>query len=161
MARQNIASLVQAAGWALPAPPVAASALYEPCVAYGGVCYFSGMVSVLPDAAHLGRLGEDLDLDQGRLAAECCALALLSRLEQALQGRLERLRRILRLTVYVNSGPGFHRQGEVADGASQLLVAVLGPRGRHARTSVGVSALPRRAAVELDAVIAVEPCAAG
>lgn len=101
-----------------------------------------------------GLLGKDVDLATGRDAARWCAINILAQARAAL-GDLERIGRIVRITVYVASAPGFTEQHLVANGASDLLVEVLGERGRHARAAVGVAALPLNAPVEIDAIIEI------
>ena len=101
-----------------------------------------------------GRLGDDLDVAAGSDAAVLCALMVVAQVKAAL-GDLSRVARIVKLGVFVNSAPGFGDQPEVANGASDLMVALFGDAGKHARAAVGVAALPRNAAVEIDAIIAV------
>jgi enamine deaminase RidA (YjgF/YER057c/UK114 family) len=104
----------------------------------------------------LGRLGEDRDLDYGKAAARACGLMILAQLRAAL-GSLDRVDRVVKLGVFVNSAARFTDQPKVADGASQLMVDVFGDAGKHARAAVGVPTLPLGVAVEVDAVVAVKP----
>lgn len=140
-------------GLALPAPaaPVAA---YVPTVAHGGLLHLSGQLPFRDGAVMTGRLGEDRDEAYGRSAAEACALMVLAQVKAAL-GTLERVERVVKLGVFVNSAPGFTDQAKVANGASELLQAVFGESGRHARSAVGVAVLPLGAAVEVDAIVAI------
>jgi enamine deaminase RidA (YjgF/YER057c/UK114 family) len=141
-------------GIALPKPaaPVAA---YVPAVEVGGLLHISGQVSFAPDGGLItGRLGEDLDLDQGRAAAERCGIMLVAQIKAAL-GSLDRVERIVKLGVFVNSAAHFTDQPKVANGASELMERVFGEAGRHARSAVGVPVLPLGAAVEVDAIVAV------
>jgi enamine deaminase RidA (YjgF/YER057c/UK114 family) len=101
-----------------------------------------------------GRLGEDVDLDLGARAARACGLMILAQLDAAL-GSLDRVARVVKLGAFVNSAPGFTDQPKVANGASDLMVEVLGDAGRHARSAVGVPVLPLGAAVEVDAIVAL------
>lgn len=103
-----------------------------------------------------GRAGNDVSLEQARTAAKICVMRALALLRQSL-GSLDRIRKVLRITVYVQSAQDFTQQSEVADGASDVLYAILGQAGVHTRTSVGVYQLPKNAAVELDMVVALEP----
>ena len=101
-----------------------------------------------------GRLGEDRDLVFGTRAARACAIMLLAQIGKAL-GSLDRVERIVKLGVFVNSAADFTDQPKVANGASELMEAVFGEAGKHARSAVGVPTLPLGAAVEVDAVVAV------
>lgn len=144
-----------AKGLALPqaAAPVAA---YVPTVLAGGLLHLSGQLPFQDGQVMTGRLGEDRDLDYGQQAARACALMILAQAKAAL-GALDRIERVVKLGVFVNSAPGFTDQPKVANGASELLVDLLGDVGRHARSAVGVAALPLGAAVEIDAILAVTP----
>lgn len=142
-----------ALGLSLPqaAAPVAA---YVPTVLAGGLLHLSGQLPFEDGKVMTGRLGEDVALDGGQEAARACALMILAQAKAALGG-LERIERVVKLGVFVNSAPHFTDQPKVANGASELLVAVLGDAGRHARSAVGVAALPLGAAVEVDAILQV------
>jgi enamine deaminase RidA (YjgF/YER057c/UK114 family) len=135
-----------------PAAPVAA---YVPAVLAGGLLHISGQLPFDDGAVMTGRLGEDRDLDFGRKAAERCGMMLVAQIRQALGGDLSRVERIVKLGVFVNSAQGFTDQPKVANGASELMQALFGEEGRHARSAVGVPALPLGAAVEVDAIVAV------
>jgi len=102
----------------------------------------------------IGRLGDDVSVSEGARAAEVCALNALAVLEDAL-GTLDRVERVLTVTGYVASAPDFHQQPAVVDGASRVLAAVFGDAGRHSRSAVGVAALPRGGAVEIEVTVAV------
>lgn len=138
-------------GLTLPqaAAPVAA---YIPAVEAGGLLHLSGQLPFRDGAVVTGRLDEDLSLEEGQEAARLCGLMVLAQVKAALGG-FERVRRVVKLGVFVNSAPGFTDQPKVANGASELMAAVFGEAGRHARAAVGVAALPLGAAVEVDAVI--------
>ena len=142
-------------GIALPQPaaPVAA---YVPAVEANGLLHISGQLPFRADGSLItGRLGEDVDLDQGRAAAERCGVMLLAQIDAAL-GSLDRVGRIVRLGVFVASDPNFTEQPKVANGASELMEKVFGEAGRHARSAVGVPVLPLGAAVEIDAVVQIK-----
>lgn len=149
----DIATKLAERGLTLPEPaaPVAA---YTPVVEAGGLAHVSGQLPFDEGMLMTGRLGEDRDIDYGRKAAERCGLMLVAQLKQAL-GSLDRVERIVKLGVFVNSVPGFTDQPKVADGASQLMVDLFGDAGRHARSAVGVPVLPLGAVVEVDAVVKV------
>lgn len=134
-----------------PAAPVAA---YVPAVEQGGFLYVSGQLPFRDGNLMTGRVGEDVDTDFGREAARACALMLIAQMQAAL-GSLDRVERVVKLGVFVNSDPKFTEQPKVADGASTLMADVFGDAGKHARSAVGVPVLPLGAAVEVDAIVAV------
>ena len=136
-----------------PAAPVAS---YVPVVIAGGLAHVSGQLPFIGGALVTGRLGEDVDLDLGARAARACGLMILAQLNAAL-GSLDRVARVVKLGAFVNSGGTFTDQPKVANGASDLMVEVLGDKGKHARSAVGVPVLPLGAAVEVDAIVAVGP----
>lgn len=129
---------------------------YVPAVEAGGLMFVSGQLPFRDGEVMQGRLGEDADIAAGQGAAEACALMIVAQLKAAL-GDLERVERIVRLGVFVASDSRFTDQPKVADGASSLMVALFGERGRHSRAAVGVPVLPRGAMVEVDAVVAIRP----
>ncbi len=136
--------------------PTAAApvATYVPTVEAGGLLHVSGQLPFRDGKVVTGRLGDDLNVAAGSDAAVLCALMVVAQVKAAL-GDLSRVARIVKLGVFVNSAPGFGDQPEVANGASDLMVALFGDAGKHARAAVGVAALPRNAAVEIDAIIEV------
>lgn len=135
------------------AAPVAS---YVPAVESGGLLHVSGQISVGEDGnLILGRLGEDMNLERGIDAARRCGIMLLAQIQAAL-GSLDRVERIVKLGVFVNSAPNFTDQPKVANGASELMQEVFGEAGRHARSAVGVAVLPLGVAVEIDAIVAVK-----
>jgi enamine deaminase RidA (YjgF/YER057c/UK114 family) len=143
-------------GLSLPeaAAPVAA---YVPAVQAGGLLHISGQLPFLDGDLMKGRVGEDRDLDYAAEAARRCGLMLVAQMKRALDGDLSRIARIVKLGVFVNSAPGFTDQAKVANGASELMIALFGDAiGRHARSAVGVAVLPLGAVVEIDAIVAVD-----
>jgi len=140
-------------GLTLPqaAAPVAA---YVPAVEAGGLLHISGQLPFEDGNLMTGRLGEDRDLDYGVRAAERCALMLVAQIEKAL-GDLGRVKRIVKLGVFVNSAASFTDQPKVANGASEMMQHLFGDAGRHARSAVGVPVLPLGAAVEVDAIVEI------
>jgi len=142
-------------GYELPAPrpPVAS---YVPVARSGNIIYVSGQISSSESGVITGRLGENMNVVQGGNAAELCALNILAQVFHIGGIRLEDIKQVLKLTVLVASDPEFFEQHLVANGASNLLVGVLGDKGKHARAAFGVVALPFGAAVEIDAVIEIE-----
>jgi enamine deaminase RidA (YjgF/YER057c/UK114 family) len=133
----------------------APAANYVPSVLAGGLLHISGQIPFAEDGSLIrGRLGADVDVPAGQAAARRCAVGLIAQMQAAL-GELSRVKRIVKLGVFVNSTPDFTDQPEVGNGASDLMVAVFGDAGRHARSAVGVAVLPRGVAVEVDAIIEV------
>jgi enamine deaminase RidA (YjgF/YER057c/UK114 family) len=114
----------------------------------GQVCEWNGEVR------YIGKIGREFDLATGQVAARICGLNLIASLRDAL-GSLDRVRRCLRLGGFVNCDPEFTQVPAVINGASDLMHQIFGAEGAHARTAVGVAALPRGAAVEVDAIFAV------
>lgn len=141
-------------GVTLPTPN-APAANYVPTVLSGSHLFISGQLPMRDGKlAFAGQLGADVEIDDGRAAAKLCAIHLLAQAKSAL-GELDRIVRIVKIVGFVNSAAGFGDQPKVINGASDFLVEVLGDRGRHARSAVGVAALPFGAAVEIEAVIEV------
>jgi enamine deaminase RidA (YjgF/YER057c/UK114 family) len=129
---------------------------YVPLLRHGDQIFVSGQIPRVGDQVVVtGRAGDDVALEQARLAARVCTMRALALLQRQL-GSLERLSAILRITVFVQCGASFTQQSEVADAASDLLYFVLGERGAHSRTSVGVQQLPKNATVELDLIAAAD-----
>jgi len=146
---------LEALGLALP-EPVAPLATYVPFVRVGETVTFSGQISSGPDGLVTGRLGEDMDIEQGRAAARLCALNLIAQFKAAAGGELSRVKQIVRLGGFVSVTPCFTDIPKVINGASDLIVEVFGEAGRHARTAVSCPVLPLHAAVEIDAVAVIE-----
>ena len=147
---QRLAAL----GLTLPEAPVPL-ANYVPALISGDLLFVSGQIARKPDGTvYAGLLGGGLSVAEGQEAARACALAILAQAKQAL-GMLERIEQVVRLTGFVASAPAFYEQPQVITGASDLIGAVLGEKGRHTRAAVGVAALPAGAAVEIDAIIKV------
>jgi enamine deaminase RidA (YjgF/YER057c/UK114 family) len=128
---------------------------YVPVVVHGGLATVSGQLPRDGERLITGRVGETMSIDDGRLAARACAIAIIAALRQALDGDLDRVERLVQLTGFVNAPAGFSAHPQVVNGASDLMVQVFGEKGRHARAAVGVSSLPLDAAVEVSAVFAV------
>ena len=135
-------------------PPAAAPvAAYVPTVLANGLLHVSGQLPFREGQVVTGRLGEEVDVAGGQAAARLCGLMLLAQVEAAVG--LDRVARVVKLGVFVNSAGSFMQQPEVANGASELMQDVFGEAGRHARAAVGVPTLPRGATVEVDAVFQV------
>lgn len=155
MTDAEVEAKLAALGLTLPeaAAPVAA---YVPVVIAGGLAHVSGQVSFVDGVLVKGRLGQDVSLEAGVAAAQGCGLMILAQLKAAL-GSFDRVERIVKLGGFVNSTGDFTDQPKVVNGASELMVAVFGDAGKHARSAVGVPALPLGVAVEVDAIVAVKP----
>jgi len=139
-----------------PGEEIVAIPQYEPAVEHEGQLFVSGQIPRRrgPEVAVVGRVGAEVDLDGGRSAARLCVVrALMAARQQA--GTLDRVRRVLRMNVYVRAAPDFAALSEVADAASEIVHAVFKPDGSHTRTTVGVFQLPKNAAVELDLLLAL------
>ncbi|AZN99769.1 RidA family protein [Mesorhizobium sp. M9A.F.Ca.ET.002.03.1.2] len=138
--------------------PVAAApaANYVPYCRSGNLLFTAGQLPLKEGKLQAsGLLGRDVDTAGGKEAAKYCAINILAQAKAAL-GSLEKIRRLVKITVFVASVPDFVEQHLVANGASDFLVAVLGDRGKHARAAVGSASLPLNAAVEIEAVFEVE-----
>ena len=141
-------------GIVLPdAPPPAAN--YIPYVKIGKLVFVSGQVSQNENGFIKGVLGKDLNVEEGYDAARQCAISMLAQLKSAVNGDLNKVTKVVKLGGFVNSAPDFTEQPSVINGASDLLVELLGEKGRHARTAVGAN-LPLGVAVEIDGIFEVE-----
>jgi enamine deaminase RidA (YjgF/YER057c/UK114 family) len=135
--------------------PTAPVANYVPFVRTGNLLMVSGQICL--DAGKLvakGQLGGGVSIEDGQKAARACAVNVLAQVKAAL-GDLDKVLRVVRLGGFVNAAPGFVEGPKVMNGASDLMVAVFGEKGKHARTTVGVSALPQNAAIEVEALFEV------
>jgi enamine deaminase RidA (YjgF/YER057c/UK114 family) len=152
-----IESKIMELGFSLPDPPKPVGA-YLPAQLTGNLLYLSGTTCYLENGQLLftGRVGKELTVDQGYQAARQTMLNLLSVMKNEL-GDLDRVERIIKLNGYVNSAPDFDRQPAVINGASDLLEAIFGECGKHARTSIGVSDLPGHIPVEIEMVVQIRP----
>ena len=129
---------------------------YTPVVVAGNLAFVSGQVTVWNgEFQYKGRLGREFTVEQGQAAARLCGLNVIAQLRAALGGDLDRVKRCVKLGVFVNSADDFTDQPKVANGASDLMVELFGEAGRHARFAVGANTLPLNVAVEVDAVFEV------
>lgn len=138
----------------LPTPPLPVAS-YVPFVKSGNLVYVSGQVSIAADGGIKGKLGE-LPLETGQAAARLCGLNLLAQLKAACNGDLDRLVRVVKLGGFVNCTPDFDPIPAVINGCSDLMVEVLGDKGKHARSAVGVANLPLGFAVEVDGIFEID-----
>jgi len=141
-------------GLTLPQPP-APVASYVPTVRVGHLVFVSGQVPLRDGGLpRTGAIGASLTQEEGMEEARFCAINVLAHL-RGVTGSLDDIERIVKLTVFVSSAPGFRAQPTVANGASDLMVEVFGNAGRHARAAVGVNELPLGAPVEVEAIAAL------
>jgi enamine deaminase RidA (YjgF/YER057c/UK114 family) len=132
---------------------------YVPWVVVGNLVFISGQLPLRDGVViYSGRLGDTVSLEDGQQAAQLCGFNLIAQARAAVDGNLDRIARVVKLTGYVASTPDFTRQPQVmngANGASELMVAVFGDAGKHARVAVSCPALPLGAAVEIDATFEI------
>ena len=142
-------------GIMLPEPPGAVAA-YVPWIQTGKVIITSGQLPFLDgEIQYPGKLGAEVDIDEGYQAARLCAINAIAQLKAAC-GDLDRIARILRLEGNVHSAAGFQGQPQVLNGASELINEVFGERGRHTRTALGINEMPLNAAVQLSVMAEVQ-----
>lgn len=144
-----------ALGIVLPTP-AAPVANYLPYTVHNGLVTISGQLPLQDGKIFaLGKLGAEVDVETGRFAARLCFINLMAQLRVACDGNLDRVTGVLRLGGFISSAPDFTNQAAVMNGASDLAVEVFGDLGRHARSTVGVAALPLGAAVEVEGLFAI------
>lgn len=137
--------------------PTAPVANYAKAVRTGNLIYLSGHGPTRADGTDItGKVGKDLTVEQGMEAAKRTAISLLSTLKAELGGDLGRVKRIVKVNGWVNCTDDFRDQPRVMNGCSDLLVAVFGAKGRHARTSLGTNALPSNIAIEIEMIVEVD-----
>jgi len=150
----TISSRLAERGITLPNAP-APAANYVPFVLDGHTLYVSGQISQGPDGLIKGRLGDTMSVEDGAAAAQRCAISLLAQVSAACGGDLTRLKRVIKLTGFVNSTADFVDQPKVINGASDFLVDILGDAGRHARSAVSAASLPLGVAVEIEGIFEI------
>lgn len=141
-------------GLTLPDAP-APAANYVPFVQTGSLVFISGQISSGPDGLICGTLGADTSVEEGVNAARACGLALIAQLRAACGGDLTRVKRVVKLTGFVNCTADFTDQPKVVNGCSDLMVSVFGEAGRHARAAVGAPSLPLGVAVEIEGIFEI------
>jgi len=152
----NIDKRLQELGITIP-EPAAPVANYVGWVRSGNLVFTSGQVPLKDGKLHFqGKVGGDIGVDQAVQAAQMCAVNVISQIKGALDGNLDRVRRVVKLVVFVNGAPEFTEHPKVANGASDLMVEVFGDKGKHARSAVGSGSLPLNVAVEVEGVFEVE-----
>jgi enamine deaminase RidA (YjgF/YER057c/UK114 family) len=148
----KVESRLKDLGIQLPTPP-APVASYVPYVVSGNLVFISGQVTVTADGLkYVGTVGKEISVEDGKAAARLCAVNLIAQVKAAAGGDLDRVKRCVKVTVFVNAVPGFTQHPEIANGASDLFVEVFGDAGKHARAAVGAGSLPRNVATEVEAV---------
>ena len=153
---ETVETKLSSLGLTLPqaAPPAAS---YVPYVISGNHVFIAGQIPFLNgEKLHIGRLGENLSIEQGQEAAKACALNMLAQVKAAVGGDWSKVMRCVRLGGFVNGTAEFDQHPAVINGASELIVAALGDIGKHARAAVGVSNLPFGVAVEIDAIFEIK-----
>ena len=142
-------------GYELPEPATPAFS-YVPVVVHNGFAFVSGQLPKVDGEVRLtGKVGAEVTIEQAQESARICILQGLSCLKQVL-GSLDKIVRIVKVTGFVNSAPGFNQQPKVMDGASKLLIDIFGEAGQHARSAVGAPELPRDTPVEVEMIVAVK-----
>ena len=135
------------------APPQGA---YVPWVKAGGLLFISGQITMgVEGLEYVGTVGREITLEVAIRAARLAAINVIAQAAAALDGDLDRVRRVVKIGGFVNAVPGFTQHPEVVNGASELFVEIFGEAGRHARAAVGVSSLPRNVAVEIEGIFEV------
>ncbi len=139
-------------GFTLPSPPKPLAA-YIPAIAAGDLIFTAGQLPLTGgELKYTGKLGKEVSEEDGKKAAEICALNCLSAVKGVI-GELNRIEQVIKLTVFVNSAEGFTNQPAVANGASELMEKIFGKNGSHARSAVGVNELPKNAPVEIEMIV--------
>lgn len=150
----NIDARLSELGIVLPTPP-APVASYVPFVVSGNLVHVSGQVSVDSQGGIKGKLGDQIEVEEGQAAARLCGLNLLAQVRAACGGDLDRVKRVVKIGGFVNVTPDFDPIPMVMNGCSDLMVQVFGDAGRHARSAVGVANLPLNFAVEADGIFEI------
>ncbi len=155
MSAADLEARLAEVGLSLP-EAAAPAANYVPWVRSGNTLYVSGQISMWDGEMIRGKLGQGMSAEEGAAAAQSCALLLLAQVKAALKGDMSRLKRVVKLTGFVNSTHDFLDQPKVINGASDLMVALLGDAGKHARSAVSAASLPFGVAVEIEGIFEVE-----
>ncbi|MEO1331396.1 MAG: RidA family protein [Pseudomonadota bacterium] len=145
---------LSALGITLP-DPGAPAGNYVPFVRTGNLVFISGQVSRSSEELLTGKLGSEVSLEEGQAAAKVCGINLIAQLKAACEGDLDRVRRVVKLTGFVNAASDFAQHPSVVNGCSDLMVAAFGDLGRHARAAVGSSSLPMNVSVEVEGVFEI------
>jgi enamine deaminase RidA (YjgF/YER057c/UK114 family) len=142
-------------GFKIPPPPKPLAA-YIPATQVGNLIYTSGQVPIVDGRIiYAGKVGKDLTEEEASKAAELCMINCLSAVKSII-GNLDKIKRIVKITVFVNSSEGFTAQPKVANGASELVEKIFDENGKHVRSAVGVNELPLNSAVEIEIIVLIE-----
>ncbi len=151
----NIERRLRELGLELPEVPTPGGS-YVPVQILGNIAFTSGQTALINgERRYLGKVGKEVSLEEGALSARDACLNCLASLKKEL-GTLDAVGKIIKVVGYVNSAPGFIRQPEVVNGASDLLVQLWGEHGRHARSAIGVAELPVNTSVELEMIVEIK-----
>jgi enamine deaminase RidA (YjgF/YER057c/UK114 family) len=151
----RIAARLKDLGMTLPTPAIPQGS-YVPWVRTGALLFISGQITMgAKGLEYVGIVGADINIEDAKHAARLAGLNVIAQAAMALDGDLDRVRRVVKVTGFVNAAPGFTQHPEVVNGASDLFVEVFGEAGLHARAAVGTSSLPRNVAVEIEAIFEV------
>ncbi len=150
----SISDQLKALGLTLPAVPVPIAA-YVNCVRSGNLLFLSGGLPIAGDTKVIGKVPTDVSIDEAKEGSRMIILNRLAVIQDEI-GSLDKVKQIVALTGFVNSEPDFHGHPQVINGASELLVEIFGDKGKHARTALGVAALPLNVAVEINLIVEIE-----
>ena len=154
MNKKNVEDQLKELGFTLPVTPKPV-AEYVPAKRVGNLVYVSGQGPIQEGKpVYIGRVGQEVSLEEGYKAAQICALNCLSAVKEAV-GSLEQVEEVIQVRGFVNSAPNFHDQPKVVNGASELLVNIFGKRGKHARAALGTSNLPGNIPVEIEMIVRI------
>ena len=146
---------LQEMGIVLP-NPASPAANYVPFVISGSLVFIAGQIPFWNgEILHIGKVGAEISIEEAKQAARVCGLNLIAQLKTACAGDLDRVKRCVKIGVFVNCIDGFKQQPEIANGVSDLIVELFGEAGRHARFAVGTNALPRNCATESDGIFEI------
>jgi len=150
----SVLAQIASLGLALPAVPTPVAA-YVNCVRSGNLLFLSGGLPIDGDRKIIGKVPTDVSIEEATEAARMIVLNRLAVIQDEI-GSLDKVRQIVALTGFVNSEPDFYGHPQVINGASELLVAIFGDRGKHSRTALGAAALPLNVAVEINLIVEIE-----
>ncbi|HEY4266063.1 MAG TPA: RidA family protein [Micropepsaceae bacterium] len=151
----RIAAKLIESGITLPVP-AAPQGAYVPWVKSGALLFISGQITMgARGLEYVGTVGREINLEDAKAAARLAAINVIAQAAAALDGALDRVSRVVKVTGFVNAVPGFTQHPEVVNGASELFADIFGDAGKHARAAVGVSSLPRNVAVEIEAIFEI------
>jgi enamine deaminase RidA (YjgF/YER057c/UK114 family) len=152
----QIDAKIKELGLELPAPAQPAGSYVQFYIS-GNIIYISGQIPFWSgEARWQGKVGQDYSIEEGQEAAKICALNIIAQAKAALDGDLDRVKQIIKLGGFVNATPDFDMHPKVINGASDLMAAVFGEKGKHTRFAMGAGSLPLGVAVEIDAMIEFE-----